>query len=95
MANAKVRNVVIVGTNGIVAIASGTGELTIESADKLPPNIARLIIERQKLGKQLSDALIRTNYPVDGGSSECDVLDPTLAFARLSRKKGRKKRTKR
>ena len=95
MAKAKARNIIFIGKDGKVAITSGTGALTVASVAKLSGDVTKLIRERQAVGKKLTAALIKAKYSVTSGSSESDVLDPALAFAKLSKKMAKKKATNR
>jgi hypothetical protein len=90
--NGKGQNILVVGKNGRVAIASATGDLTITSATSiLSDDIAALIQERQRAGKKLSDAFAKAKFAVTG-SSELMVIDPSGTLTKLIKKKKKKAR---
>jgi hypothetical protein len=77
MAKAKVRaeNIIFIGKDGKIVVASGTGEVTVASVAKLSGDLKTLIKERQQAGHDLTEALASANFPV-AGSNQAHVIDP-------------------
>ena len=72
---AKGRNVIVVGSDGKVAIGTSMGTVAIVRADKLSANLRQLVDERQAIGEKLTDALAEAGYPV-AGHSHTNVIYP-------------------
>jgi hypothetical protein len=86
MAKAKGENIVFIGKDGKIVIASSTGEVTVTSAAKLPDNLIELLKKRQAAGKELNEALAKAKYPV-AHSFIAVVMDPSGALGKLGKKK--------
>jgi hypothetical protein len=81
------RNIIFIDKDGKVVIASATGELAVmKSATLLPGDVIALMKKRQAIGKELTQALTKANYPVRG-AVHSDVIDPSRALAKVSEKK--------
>jgi hypothetical protein len=91
MAKAKTRgeNIVFIGKDGKIVIASATGQITITSAARLSGNLIELMKKRQAAGKELNAALAEAKYPV-AAANPAVVLDPSGALAKLGKKKKKK-----
>jgi hypothetical protein len=87
MAKRKDRNIIFIGKDGKIVIASGTGDVTVTTTAKLSGNLTELLKKRQKTDKELIKALADAHYPVDGGT-DIDVIDPSGALNELGKKKG-------
>jgi hypothetical protein len=86
MAKTKGENIIFIGKDGKVVIASGTGEVTVTSAAKLSDDIIELMKKRQAAGKELTNALAKAKYPV-AFSWIAVVVDPSGALTKLGKKK--------
>ena len=93
MAKTKGENIIFIGKDGKIVIASATGEVTVTSAAKLSGDLIELIEKRQAAGKALNDALARAKYPVHF-SFIAWVMDPSGALPKLAKKKRTKKKRK-
>ena len=91
MAKAKVKadNIIFIGKDGKIVIASGTGEVTVASVAKLSGDLMALIKQRQAVGHELTAALEKAKFPV-AGSNQAIVIDPSGALDKLGRKKAKK-----
>jgi hypothetical protein len=90
MAKAKVRvkgeNIVFIGKDGRIVIASATGDITVTSADRLSGDLIELMKKRQAAGKELNNALAKAKYPV-AMAFPAVVLDPSGTLTKLGKKK--------
>lgn len=93
MAKTKGENIIFIGKDGKIVIASATGEVTVTSAARLSGDLIELIEKRQAAGKALNDALARAKYPVHF-SFIAWVMDPSGALPKLAKKKKTKKKRK-
>ena len=91
MAKAKViaENIIFIGKDGKIVIASGTGEVTVASVAKMSGDLTALMKKRQAVGKELTKALAKAKFPV-AGSNQAIVIDPSGALGKLGKKKARK-----
>ena len=91
MAKAKVRaeNIIFIGKDGEIVIASGTGEVTVASVAALSGDLTALMKKRQAVGKELTEALAKAKFPV-AGSNQAIVIDPSGALGKLGKKKKKK-----
>src|SRR5262249_57828871 len=64
MAKTPANNFIIIGKDGKVAIGTNTGQVSLIGADTLKADVAALIKKRQKIGKQLTQALAKAGFPV-------------------------------
>jgi hypothetical protein len=85
MAKATGENVVFIGKDGKIVIASATGEVTVTSAARLPGHLIELLKKRQDAGKELNEALAKAKYPV-AHSFIAVVMDPSGALGKLGKK---------
>jgi len=85
---AKRDNILFVGQDGKIVIASATGKLTVASAARLPGDLIELLRKRQATGKALTEAFSKANFDVTG-ASEMQVLDPSGVLSRLAKKRTR------
>jgi hypothetical protein len=92
MAKGRGRNIILIGKDGKVAIASATGELkVIESAKLIPDDITELLRKRQAIGKELTEALAKAKLPATS-AIDFDVIDPSAALDKFVKKKKEEKK---
>ena len=72
---AKGRNVIIVGSDGNVAIGTSKGKVTVVGAGTLSSKLKQLVDERQKIGEKLTDELEKAGFSVSG-STHTNVIFP-------------------
>jgi hypothetical protein len=72
---AKGQNVIVVGSDGNVAIGTSKGKVSIVPARSLSAELKRLISERQTNGVKLTAALTDAKFAV-AGSSHTHVVYP-------------------
>lgn len=87
MGKRKHSNIIFVGKNGTIVIASGTGDVKVTTFAKLSGDLVELLKKRQKADNELIEALRKANYPADDGT-DVDVIDPSGALNELGKKKG-------
>jgi hypothetical protein len=71
----KGQNVIVVGSDGNVAIGTSRGKVSLVPARSLPSQLKRLIDERQANGVKLTAALTDAKFAVRG-SSHTHVVYP-------------------
>ena len=81
-------NILFVGKDGKIVIASGTGDVTVTSAAALGDDLIKLIKKRQEEGKELTEALATAKFAV-AHSWVVVVVDPSDALPKLGKKKMR------
>jgi hypothetical protein len=89
-ARRKGENIVFIGKDGKIAIASATGELTVASAVTLRGDLVELMKRRQAAGKELTGEFAKAKYHVTS-ASEMHVIDPSGVLSKLGKKKRRRK----
>lgn len=89
MAKAIGQNIVFIGKDGKIVIASSTGEVTVTRIASLPDHLIELLKKRQAAGKELNEALAKAKYPV-AQSFIAVVMDPSGALGKLGKKKAKK-----
>ena len=90
-AKAKVRadNIVFIGKDGKIVIASGTGEVAVASVAMLSGDLTALMKKRQAAGHELTAALAKAKFPV-AHSNQAIVVDPSGALGKLRKKKAKR-----
>jgi len=87
MAKAKGQNIIFIGKDGKVVIASGAGRVAVGRAETvLTSEVIELMRKRQAAGKELANVLAKARFDVTG-SQEMTVVDPSGALAKLGRRK--------
>ncbi len=70
---AKAKNYLIKGNDGVVAIATGKGQVKIVTEEKLITNLSSLLANRQAAGEKITEALKDAGFSVEA-MSETDVI---------------------
>lgn len=73
---AKGENVIIVGSDGNVAVGTSKGKISMLGPGRLSTKLMQLAEQRQALGKKLTDELEKAGFAV-AGHSHTNVFYPT------------------
>jgi hypothetical protein len=92
MAKTTGENIIFVGKDGKIVIASATGEVTVATIATLSGDLTSLLKKRQTVGKELTAALAKAKFPV-AASVQAVVVDPSGALGKLT-KTGKKRKKK-